>query len=109
MASNDSRAYLYRTNRFLSTEPENTIHATLTYPNPAHNTVTLDFSLETPCITETKIIDLSGNTVEEIAKELLNAGTHTYTIDLSELPNGTYFIKIISGSSVSTQKFVKNN
>jgi WD40 repeat protein len=104
-----ARMYLYRTNHFLSVEEEQNIQATVSYPNPSHGSITLDFTLLKAGLTETNIIDITGKNVLTVAKENLEAGEHTYTIDLSTLANGTYFIKIISGSSVSTQKFIKNN
>ncbi len=109
IGGSSGKIFLYKTNSFLSTESDNKIQATITYPNPAHSTITLDFALSNPGNTEISIIDLSGNTVKSITKEFLDIGSHSFTIDLAAIPNGTYFIKIVSDGSVSVNKFIVNN
>jgi hypothetical protein len=99
---------LYRTNNFVSVEHEETIHATVSYPNPAHQSLTIEFNLVSPGLTETTVSDLSGNTIITVAKENLEAGTHSYSIDVSSLANGTYFVRIISGNYSTIQKIIIN-
>ncbi len=105
-ACSAARFYLYRTDHFLSAEEDNNIQATITYPNPSHSSITVNFTLTNAGNTETSVIDLYGNTVKMVAKEMLNSGQHDYTVDMSSINNGTYFFKIVSGNSISVHKFI---
>jgi hypothetical protein len=65
------------------------------YPNPAHNS----FSISVNC--EIRLYDSIGR--EVMAKNNVEAGT---SINISEFASGLYFIKVLSGKSVFTQKLL---
>lgn len=72
------------------------------YPNPTHNSVTLNFANQMQAeIIAITIYSIDGSLVKSLSsvptKEKL-------TIDLSDLESGPYFIKINSNSSVITKK-----
>ncbi|MCB9365326.1 MAG: T9SS type A sorting domain-containing protein [Flavobacteriales bacterium] len=67
------------------------------YPNPVSNQLSIDTELN---ISEIKIIDITGKMVM-IAKEI------THTINLADLSNGIYFIKVTTEEKTITKKFVK--
>ena len=75
------------------------------YPNPASgNTVTLSFSEVLPEMVQLSIFDVLGETV----MELKNLHSPDYTIDLSKLIAGTYYIRVSSANSVETRVIIKN-
>ena len=63
------------------------------YPNPAKDA--LNFSLEASY----ELIDLQGR--------LLKSGKSVKTINISSLPSGVYFIRLITETGVSVQKVIK--
>jgi len=67
------------------------------YPNPTSNQLTIDTELE---ISEITIIDITGKTIKTIT-------TDFNIVDVSNLTNGIYFIKIINKEGSITKKFVK--
>ena len=69
------------------------------YPNPVKDLLHLSFSNE---ISKVVVVNLLGQKVVEFQSNT----THT-TLNLSELPSGTYLVKVISGDSIKTIKIIK--
>lgn len=79
----------------------NTIKAYI-YPNPSHKQASL-------CIeglnTDAKIIitDLQGRIVSEA---IMKANASKYILDLSAMSSGVYYVRIVAGETISTQKLI---
>lgn len=74
-------------------------YAVTVYPNPTKSKLNITLAKNTT-IKSIHIYNVIGQLVH----------TNTYsseTIDVSELKNGTYFIKIISDNGIATSKFIK--
>ncbi|MCC6371503.1 MAG: T9SS type A sorting domain-containing protein [Bacteroidia bacterium] len=71
------------------------------FPNPFKNTVVIESAF--PC--QLIIVDETGKTV--YTDKNLSEGTNS--INLSELCNGVYFVKIIATEGNKTYKLIKNN
>ena len=69
---------------------ENTV-----YPNPAHNSLNIDAD----DLQHVEIVDLSGRIVIASPQK---------SIDISQLPKGHYFVRIVTTSGNSVRRFVKN-
>ncbi|PCI94137.1 MAG: hypothetical protein COB15_14845 [Flavobacteriales bacterium] len=67
------------------------------YPNPTSNQLSIDTELN---ISEVRIVDITGKTIITIKQK-------TKTINVAELVNGIYFIKVIADEKTITKKFVK--
>ena len=67
------------------------------YPNPAHGNVTIK---ATSPATVT-LLSLNGRAVNTWTTE-----TDTMTIDLSAVPQGAYFVKVVSRGNVSVRKLI---
>jgi photosystem II stability/assembly factor-like uncharacterized protein len=67
------------------------------YPNPTNNQITIESELD---IKEISITDFTGKTLKTIISNF-------HRINVSELPSGIYFIKIITDARTMTQKIVK--
>ena len=72
------------------------------YPNPATTQATLNVE---GLQTEAKIVisDLQGRILSQGKME---ANTTTYTLDLSKMASGVYYIKLITDEALSTQKLI---
>lgn len=78
-----------------------TIH---TYPNPTAQILTIDLS-ELQQV-DLQLIDLNGRVVFT-KKSIKNSSN--YTLDMSHLPDGIYFLHVISNQKSMTQKVIKQN
>ena len=70
------------------------------YPNPAHGNVTIE---ATSPATVT-LLSLNGRAVNTQA--FTQSSNQTITIDLSSVPQGAYFVKVVSRGSVSVRKLI---
>ncbi len=74
------------------------------YPNPASEMISLQLDLvENMSEATIRIVDLNARNVMEMNYKNLSSQTINYNV--SELPTGTYFLKIQSDKGYSTQKF----
>ena len=86
----------------LSTEDlvENEYDYVTIFPNPAKNTLTLASEIEG--IQEVQIVNSLGQIVKEFSFE------SNVTIDVKDLSNGIYFVKILGNNPVTNKVVVKN-
>ncbi|MBR5353219.1 MAG: choice-of-anchor J domain-containing protein [Bacteroidales bacterium] len=70
------------------------------YPNPAHGSVTIE---ATSPATVT-LLSLNGREVNTQA--FTQSSNQTITIDLSAVPRGAYFVKVVSRGSVTVRKLI---
>ncbi len=71
------------------------------YPNPASSILKLE-NLNPSVPNIISIINNAGNIVKTVT---VNGGE--YTLDVKQLPSGTYFIKVEADKKITTQQFVK--
>ena len=74
-------------------ETDNQIQGTL-YPNPTNNSINLTFNLKTPIQLNYSIYSETGQLIKLLLDEFTNPGPITKSFDVSDLPNGPYFLKI---------------
>jgi len=75
------------------------------FPNPVSVTSDFSYQLVNNADVTIEIFDITGRLLVSNASQR-NAGTHTYTIDATNLPNGTYFYTLTAGEFKTTKKFV---
>lgn len=85
-------------------EPQ-TNHQIILSPDPANSSINIKANFNNASKTEFKIIDILGN--EMMRFEDFDAGEINRDIDLSKLPTGVYFLKIIRNNEVIGKMFVK--
>ncbi|MBK6526467.1 MAG: T9SS type A sorting domain-containing protein [Crocinitomicaceae bacterium] len=78
------------------------------YPNPVNEVGNLEFALEENADAYLQIFNLNGQLVQEVSKSNLMAGNNIITFNTSDLPRGTYVVRLTAGSMVETTKFVKH-
>ena len=63
-------------------------------PNPVKQAATVTFTLNESAPVTAAVFDLTGRMVQEVTLGTYNRGTHSSVIDMTNLPNGTYIIRI---------------
>ncbi len=78
-----------------------------TYPNPTTEMTTLTFNLDQSSNVNVMVYNISGILVQTINNKNMPAGSQTLKIDASDLPRGTYIVKLVAGKQNDTVKFIK--
>ena len=92
-------------------EPElipSTISITNIFPNPFNPTTTIQFNVpvETRLIASLRIYDITGRMVETLLDEKMDPGNHEVQWNASHIPSGVYFVQLISGETMQTEKII---
>ena len=76
-------------------------------PNPANEMVNVSFNFKGVGNGELNIVNALGQTL--ISKNItLNDGKNTVYMNVSELPQGVYFVRIKNGEAITTKRLVVN-
>jgi hypothetical protein len=73
------------------------------YPNPTGNIVNIELTGLQQTQAIIKICDLSGRVLKSVIKRI--TGDSNYTINVEDIPDGTYLCKIEYGNTVRTTRF----
>lgn len=84
-------------------EVDNSISMTL-FPNPATDQVTIEADLENTTDVSITLTNSMGQVMKTI--EVNNTNSILHSIDVSELPNGIYFVKLKSSEISSTKRLI---
>jgi hypothetical protein len=76
------------------------------YPNPASQNTQISIQLENETMVSFIIFDKDGNEVMNLNAEHSAAGIYSRTIDVSDLTNGLYLIKINAGEKSSIDRLI---
>lgn len=76
------------------------------YPNPASTFTTIAYHLEESTNVQVDLFDLMGKKVVNLANEQQTAGDQYINVDTSELPKGSYLVRLVANGQVSTQRIV---
>ncbi len=76
------------------------------YPNPTAGELIINFTTQNSGNANVDIVDLSGKNYSTKAIETFK-GVNTLELNVSELPVGTYFVRMENDGEVISQKFVK--
>lgn len=74
------------------------------YPNPFNPETTIPFKVEKTRKVKVEVYDVRGRRVKTLTDQRYTAGQHALTFSAGDLPSGTYFVRLTSGSIVKTQK-----
>jgi len=78
------------------------------YPNPAQDYINIEFGLNETGTTEMLVIDNLGNKVMTIFSEAKEYGDYNNGADISDLPNGVYFIVLQTPNELYSMPLMKN-
>jgi hypothetical protein len=76
------------------------------YPNPFNPTTTLSFALPIDSKVSLSIYNLQGREVASLINGNLEAGYHSVVWDANSYASGVYFVKMMAGEFVNTQKLM---
>lgn len=74
------------------------------YPNPVSDKLNVQLSLENPALANVTLADLNGRVI--LIDEIQNAQNDTREYNVSNLPSGTYLIRVATKEGTKTKKFV---
>jgi hypothetical protein len=78
-------------------------------PNPAKDNTSINLSLTASGHVSMVIYDVLGKAVSTPVNGDLDAGTHTFSIETDNMPNGIYFYTVKKGAVIETRKMVVAN
>jgi len=76
------------------------------YPNPFNPTTSINYGLEKDGHVEIMIYDAAGRLVEELVNGHQDGGSYSVAWNASSQASGMYFVKMVAGDVVQTQKLV---
>jgi glucose/arabinose dehydrogenase len=76
------------------------------YPNPVKNKFTLPLTLTQSTRVTATLYDIAGKQVRVFIDKTLPAGTSNQQLDANGLASGNYTLKVVAGSSSSSQKLI---
>ncbi len=88
-----------------SIEKSDPIQAIKLYPNPANNQVTVSFESEASLDVPIQIFDVNGRLVAN-NNTMTQAGENKVSLDLANLPNGNYLVRITANTFTTTKQLV---
>lgn len=81
----------------------------MVYPNPTHEKINIKAEFSYDGNLEFIIYDISGRIVNKANYGKLIKGQYNFTLDLSSLNNGLYFLQIeYDGKQIENKKIIKN-
>jgi len=76
------------------------------YPNPFNPATTLSFALPTQSEVTLSIYNIQGREVASLIHGNMEAGYHSVVWNADEYGSGIYFVKMVAGEYISTQKLM---
>ena len=76
------------------------------YPNPFNPATSIYFGIPTGSKVLVQIYNLQGQVVETLANNHMAAGYHALVWDAGDNSSGVYFVKMVAGDYVATQKLL---
>ena len=77
------------------------------YPNPVLNQINIDLETEYDSSIDGGIYDAIGQVIKKVDKSSVSAGMTNIRMDVSDLPAGTYLIRMQVGKQVIFEKITK--
>lgn len=79
-----------------------------TYPNPFNTTLTVECRLEQKADVDISLYDLNGRMIKHLFSAQQQQGDHCYKLEIPELPDGVYIIKLLQNENLAYRKIVKS-
>ena len=76
------------------------------YPNPFNPVTTLSFAIPIDSEVSLSVYNLQGREVSTLIDANMDAGYHSVVWDANSYASGVYFVKMVAGEFVNTQKLM---
>ena len=76
------------------------------YPNPFNPTTTLSFAIPVDAAVSLSIYNMQGRQVTSLIEGSMDAGYHSVVWNADSYSSGVYFVKMVAGEFVNTQKLM---
>ena len=76
------------------------------YPNPASERTWIDFTLIASSKVSLSLYNLNGQLVKTREAGYMPSGKHNISLDVGDLPGGTYILRIRAGNQSSSKKII---
>ncbi len=76
------------------------------YPNPFNPTTTLSFAIPVDSEVFLSVYNLQGREFTTLIDANMEAGYHSIVWDANSYASGVYFVKMVAGEFVNTQKLM---
>jgi|GEM_PF-332912 len=90
---------------YARTITEGTTNTLELLPNPAQDNVTIYYNVTNDLNIDIHVVDITGKIVREIARDANDA--NQVQVNINDLTSGFYFVRLVSGDTVLSKKFVK--
>jgi len=80
---------------------------TIIHSNPCSGATHLRFKINDQGLTITDLYQVSGIRIKRLKDEVMIPGTYEIKVDLSGLPAGVYFIRLMAGDQIEMKKLIK--
>jgi len=77
------------------------------FPNPVKDVINLQFQLKVSGSVSIDLLDASGNLIKTLLHEHVISGNYERIINVSNIPNGIYFIRLKANGITQTKKIIK--
>ncbi len=78
-------------------------------PNPGKDHLVAQFITEKPDVVTLALYNLRGEEVQSVHSGFLQQGEHSFHIPLQSLADGTYYLRLVTPTGISTTKVVVLN
>jgi hypothetical protein len=78
------------------------------FPNPASDAITFSIDSKETTMAEISILDVQGKEVKQIKYDLTETGINQLTLDVADLADGIYFVRVSNSKGLLYKKLVKN-
>ena len=76
------------------------------YPNPFNPSTKISFTIDAPSEIRLEVYDISGKLIDTMIKGFYQSGLHVIEWNASEFASGMYFVNLVKGSEMRTQKIM---
>ena len=76
------------------------------YPNPFNPVTKINFTLSVDSEVSVQIYNMQGRLIETLASQNMHAGSHSLVWNADNQSSGIYFVKMIAGEDIDTQKLL---
>lgn len=80
---------------------------TTIYPNPSGTESKVSYTLVQSETVRIQLVDANGKVLKEVLNETKAAGTHAQLVDMKDLKNGTYYLRIKTSAGTETKRIIK--